>query len=326
MKPVRTIRCSKRDVTRKTDTTNLKSAWRTIAVAGEYPSGSDRPSDARASQLGPPPANQEVAPPVQSGQRGPSILPAGGVAGHSAPTAGEPVDGSPWQDRVGTLRISSWLVSAVVHLIVLILLALLTRQLGHSDRGVSLRAAWSSSSRDAPLKVIALDAEAKESDEPLQESVVPVNLPQPDSGFVRPDSPNPNDSQNQRDQLASALLSGGASQRKSTRMYLGGGEMTARTPEGRIKYGKLYGATPESEQAVERALRWLADHQRRDGSWSFNLDRAPCEGRCRDGRPNGDDTPTPATAASTTRSRSPSPQHAFGRPSHSPAKGFVATR
>jgi hypothetical protein len=32
-----------------------------------------------------------------------------------------------------------------------------------------------------------------------------------------------------------------------------------------------YGATPESEQAVEFGLEWLARHQLQDGSWSFHL-------------------------------------------------------
>ena len=41
------------------------------------------------------------------------------------------------------------------------------------------------------------------------------------------------------------------------------------------------GATKESESAVDLALKWLADHQLPDGSWSFNHGVAPtCQGQC----------------------------------------------
>jgi hypothetical protein len=50
------------------------------------------------------------------------------------------------------------------------------------------------------------------------------------------------------------------------------------------------GGTPESENAVELGLQWLAAHQREDGSWRFDLTDAPCAGRCRH----------PGTVATTT--------------------------
>ena len=50
------------------------------------------------------------------------------------------------------------------------------------------------------------------------------------------------------------------------------------------------GGTPQSEDAVERGLRWLAAHQRDDGGWSFNLQNGLCHGMCRN----------PGTVGSTT--------------------------
>ena len=72
--------------------------------------------------------------------------------------------------------------------------------------------------------------------------------------------------------------------------------MGKRTPEGRLEAGKRYGATEESEQAVEMALAYLAAHQRDNGSWSFDLNLAPCNGRCRHTPPNRD-SKTPVTGA-----------------------------
>jgi len=43
------------------------------------------------------------------------------------------------------------------------------------------------------------------------------------------------------------------------------------------------GATKQSEEAVDLALKWLAEHQLPDGSWSFNHQLAPsCQGKCPD--------------------------------------------
>jgi hypothetical protein len=54
------------------------------------------------------------------------------------------------------------------------------------------------------------------------------------------------------------------------------------------------GGSPQSELAVERGLRWLAAHQRKDGSWHFNHQQGACQGLCRN----------PGTEASTTAATS----------------------
>ena len=40
------------------------------------------------------------------------------------------------------------------------------------------------------------------------------------------------------------------------------------------------GATKESEDAVDLALKWLAAHQLKDGSWNFDHRKGNCQGRC----------------------------------------------
>ena len=54
------------------------------------------------------------------------------------------------------------------------------------------------------------------------------------------------------------------------------------------------GGTRQSEDAVERGLAWLAEHQFPDGGWRFDLSQHPrCAGQCRD---SGDyDSTTAAT-------------------------------
>ncbi len=75
------------------------------------------------------------------------------------------------------------------------------------------------------------------------------------------------------------------------------GGMHRRDADSRKQLGKMYGATDESEDAVEAALAWLAAHQQRNGSWSFDLSHEPCNGRCRNNQREGADNARPATAA-----------------------------
>ncbi len=75
------------------------------------------------------------------------------------------------------------------------------------------------------------------------------------------------------------------------------GGMHRRDMASRKQLGKMYGATDESEDAVEAALAWLAAHQQRNGSWSFDLSHEPCNGRCRNNQREGADNARPATAA-----------------------------
>jgi hypothetical protein len=43
---------------------------------------------------------------------------------------------------------------------------------------------------------------------------------------------------------------------------------------------RRHGGTQGSQRAVDRGLRWLQAHQRRDGSWNFNHHLGPCQGMC----------------------------------------------
>lgn len=45
---------------------------------------------------------------------------------------------------------------------------------------------------------------------------------------------------------------------------------------------KELGATNESEAALASALKWLAEHQRPSGAWSFDHRNIKCRGRCKD--------------------------------------------
>ena len=59
------------------------------------------------------------------------------------------------------------------------------------------------------------------------------------------------------------------------------GRPRSRRSSGKTGDGGERRTPRQSEEAVERGLRWLAAHQRDDGSWCFDLEKPPCNGMCR---------------------------------------------
>jgi hypothetical protein len=55
----------------------------------------------------------------------------------------------------------------------------------------------------------------------------------------------------------------------------------AAVPRGRA-WTSYQGATNESEDAVDKALKWLAEHQMQNGGWCYNHNLGPCHGQCSD--------------------------------------------
>jgi hypothetical protein len=65
-----------------------------------------------------------------------------------------------------------------------------------------------------------------------------------------------------------------------------GGGFGARGKPGKV--AGMRGGGADTEAAVDRALKWLAEHQLPDGGWDFNLKNCPnCEGKC---SPSGNKT------------------------------------
>ena len=59
-----------------------------------------------------------------------------------------------------------------------------------------------------------------------------------------------------------------------------GGGLAGRDRDARARRAKTGGGSDASEDAVELGLKWLAAHQRLDGSWRLNLKNTPCKGQC----------------------------------------------
>jgi hypothetical protein len=199
-----------------------------------------------------------------------------------------------WEDA----RLPAILVSTIVHTLLLLILALFTyRASGLSGNSISGR-------MGEPSGVLTLESVINQDDANLVDSSF---SDQPISVVITPFAPAAVHSPLQAEQaerpvdaadpmLLSLASSGERPATVPLQRLPSGGGLTGRSPQGRLELGRKYGATQASEEAVDAALAWLAEHQRANGSWSFDLELEPCNGRCRHSKKT-DDTPTPATGA-----------------------------
>lgn len=228
---------------------------------------------------------------------------AGANAADATAASAPPLADRPFWQSDG---LASWLSSLVLHTLLLILLMLW--QLSPGRRGWEITFAQSEASdasaerieqlvlpqdpqpqaaatdvADAPAVELSNAAPTPTVETPQLDLLSDLLIHRSDAGI--------------REQLEAQLLSSSASASGAVRLQgLPSGGMAPRTAASRAELGARYGATPESENAVELALAWLAEHQQRDGSWSFDLTVDPCRGRCSHSRAAGDSA-TPATAA-----------------------------
>ena len=228
---------------------------------------------------------------------GPPIAPPK-VASQSAPPSvalssiqGDLPDETP--DLLQRQRIPAWVISTFLHVVVFIILAFWTYQ----HRGGQVLSLQASQGEAANAIVSFQMAESKieevQTEDALAERPVEVNISQQEIEITTTQSPTQTTS-SQIPKLDLQAIGGGSTSNAVVR--LPGGGLEGRSPEGRKKFGERFGATPQSESAVDRALDWIVRHQRPNGSWSFNLDLDPCNGRCRHSKDAGD-TATPSTGA-----------------------------
>ncbi len=172
-----------------------------------------------------------------------------------------------------------WLISMVVHAIVLIVLAMLTVE--SSPAYLAQVLTVDASGEDEQLELLeelefdaaevidlsvlettdAAEIDVQETDASLfdDEEAAEVSVELSDFGLE----------QAPRADLMATIGS-----------YTGTG-LAGRGKAGRAVAVRRYGGTRASERAVALGLKWLAEHQYPDGSWRFDFTRCPqCGGRC----------------------------------------------
>jgi len=182
------------------------------------------------------------------------------------------------------------LCSVIAHLLVLISLAVWSVRIGLIGQGLTIQSGQADQDEFASLEI--LDPSQADLEPQVNETLSAL----PDVGQVpgaiaaelkmdTPDVPAP-----------SAFLERAA----DLQLPPGGGNLgfvesslDGRTKENRRRVALENGGTPESEEAVERALAYLAQHQQSNGSWSLSFKNA-CNDQC---EPSGNRIDAYRTAA-----------------------------
>jgi len=197
------------------------------------------------------------------------------------------------------LQVPSWMASMVVHLALVLMLALVTTAQQMSGPG-------------ADFVVSAEHAEALGSSEELQSQMMEISeelqttpsLSAPEISALPQAAPLSEIMAPLRAELAKSdgepkLIGGGTSLDNVIGAGIGGGDGNSfdlrLKGSNRAAMVASGGGTRQSEQAVTLALKWLAEHQNYDGSWTFQHQHSPkCHGTC--GDPGNVDSKIAATA------------------------------
>lgn len=191
----------------------------------------------------------------------------------------------------------AFLVSTIVHTILLIALALLALPSGNLT-GQFLTARQGEAS--SVLSLQQIDLKTQQLDQSSDDAATDVVSIEVAPQIIESESLRPSTTQSETVEVsvddAFAALSGGTGSSTSLTQIATGGGLAGRSPEKRKQLAMAGGGSIASENAVDMALDYLSRHQRHDGSWSFDLKLDPCGGKCRHSKESGED-PTPPTAA-----------------------------
>lgn len=190
----------------------------------------------------------------------------------------------------------AWLASAVVHMVLIVLLALWwwgkpgtqapLSLVGGFDPAASQHLdSWTPSDLPDPPALAAAGEIAVEDLPPVQ-----IAIPHPLGELKAAEKTGDGDEATTE---AEVVLSGTTGDAEPKQDRPGGG-FGGRKGEMRRQLAEINGATRQSEAAVDRGLEWLKNHQLEHGSWHFNHHVGPCGGLCRN--PGRTETSTGSTS------------------------------
>jgi len=247
-----------------------------------HPNPQPRPAAKPAGGVPAKPAGGAPAKPAAAPAK-PAAKPASQAAEPAAVIEHRPAGG-------GFLRqMPAWLISMVVHIIALLAMALISTPTIEKPAVTVITSSQSEVEKDF-----------EEFDDPLEEQVEQVDVPEIQQPFAPSDAAVVEDVKviaNADDFDAAPLAveltdfsaqTAPAADMLSTVGAIGG---TGGGFGGRANAAKIAAASgggADTEQAVDRALKWIVNHQMPDGGWHFDLKQCPsCQGQCSHGGEGG---------------------------------------
>ncbi len=225
-----------------------------------------------------PNAQPAVAKPLPDGQQAMAAKSAQAAEAPAEDEEAEPVSGGPSRFLMFK-AVPSWFVSMVVHAILLLILAVLTlpEQIKDVAKVLTIgKEAAIEEIEDFQLEeVTPLDVEAVTTD-PVAVVASAVEVPVTEVSVANDLDAAPvqvelSDFGSQTAPKNDLLKEIGA---------MGGSGLDGRGAAARGQLVRQNGGSEGSEAAVAAALKWFAEHQNPDGSWSFDHRIGPCQGRC----------------------------------------------
>ncbi|MEN6493763.1 MAG: squalene--hopene cyclase [Thermoguttaceae bacterium] len=274
-----------------------------------YPQGQAYPQAYPATPVAPqapayPQAPAAVYPQAQPGAVRPVLVQPGAATQAARPTAAEPKEEEGEDEELAAFALRSappWLVSAVLHMLGLIVLALwvVVRELPRNQITLEAEAVYAEKlgdqlEFDTPLA-------GNDPDKVEEPILTPDNLPLVDNPFAAPTK------------LDMELVPSGFTATSDIKANIG--LALDGRQEGSAKTALLgaYGGTRETEASVQSGLMWLAKNQKSQGSWSL---RGPYS----DGA--ADDNPPAATAMALLAFQGAGNTHKSGKFSKNVAAGW----
>jgi hypothetical protein len=247
----------------------------------------------------PPPATSTPAPPVHPSPPVPTAQPAARITAPPRPAQQQRRAAPPPYVRRQSWLSSllhdtpAWLISMLIHLVALTLLAILTSEEEPAEGPfilLSANARLDRSDGGDPIKIeppeqakfdLPLPSQADLSDDQQREALLAAAQ---DARELRLDDDTPNlpDLSTLKGRVGTADGYAAA--------------VAARDPRLRVEMVTKEGGTTMTEAAVARGLRWLANHQSADGSWSINRFHEAGECSCSGGGAFGGKAPGTALA------------------------------
>lgn len=167
-----------------------------------------------------------------------------------------------------------WMTSFILHLVLIILLAIFTFD-------ISGRVLVSLESGDAPEEISTFEAisfDSLETDVLNENTDVDVSN-ESEISEVLAETELETDFEDSMSEFLNSMDSDDSAEMdaNSTMGLLSGtsNSLSGRKPAQREKLARQNGASPDSENAVKLAMKWIADHQLPDGSWSFDHRSGP---------------------------------------------------